>query len=197
MVHREVRAVFTDHTITVYQAYSGQIADRALLAGTFVAPFNRGRMTWIKPSFLWMMYRSGWATRANQERVLAVEITREGFEWALAHSCLSHYEAGIYRTHADWVERKRSSPVRVQWDPERSIMLAPVERRSIQVGLSGKAVDRYVDEWIIGITDMTAAAHRIAALVNHGDIDAARRQLPEEHRYPLPVDLADTVGVSR
>ena len=40
-------------------------------------------MTWIKPSFLWMMYRCGWGLKEGQETVLAVEITREGFEWAL------------------------------------------------------------------------------------------------------------------
>jgi len=40
-------------------------------------------MTWIKPSFLWMMYRSGWATKPGQEHILATQITRDGFEWAL------------------------------------------------------------------------------------------------------------------
>ena len=60
---REVRAVYDAETIRVYQAYSDEIADAALAAGTFVAPFKRDRMTWIKPSFLWMMYRSGWARK--------------------------------------------------------------------------------------------------------------------------------------
>lgn len=194
---REVRAVFTDKTITVYQAYSPAIADAALLAGTFVAPFKRERMTWVKPSFLWMMYRSGWATKPGQERVLAVEITRDGFEWALAHSCLSHYEAGTYATETEWVEHKKISPVRVQWDPERSLTLAPVEHRAIQVGLSREAVDRYINEWIVGITDITATAHSIAQLVEHGDLDSAQRQLPDEKSYPLPHDLAVKTGASR
>jgi len=66
MSGRQVRAVFDEYAITVYQAYSPQIADTALSAGTFIAPFMRGRMTWIKPSFLWMMYRSGWATKPGQ-----------------------------------------------------------------------------------------------------------------------------------
>lgn len=57
--YRAIRAKFTENTITVYQAYSNEIADAALGAGTFVAPFKRGRMTWIKPSFLWVAYRSG------------------------------------------------------------------------------------------------------------------------------------------
>src|SRR5215831_13463338 len=77
---------YDDRTITVYQAYSPAIAAPAVAAGRFVPPFSRDRMTWIKPSFLWMMYRSGWATKVGQERVLAITIDREGFEWALERS---------------------------------------------------------------------------------------------------------------
>jgi hypothetical protein len=49
--YRQIRARHTDRTITVYQAYSSDIAERALAAGTFVPSFSRGRATWIKPSF--------------------------------------------------------------------------------------------------------------------------------------------------
>ena len=49
------------------------------------------RMTWIKPSFLWMMYRCGYARKEGQERVLAVRITREGFDWAVAHAVDSKF----------------------------------------------------------------------------------------------------------
>ena len=59
----QVRAVYTDYSIIVYQAYAAPIAEPALAAGRFVPPFSRDRMTWIKPSFLWMMYRCGWATK--------------------------------------------------------------------------------------------------------------------------------------
>jgi hypothetical protein len=45
-------------------------------------------MTWIKPSFTWMMHRSGWGAKERQERILAIEFLRSGFEWALAHACL-------------------------------------------------------------------------------------------------------------
>lgn len=112
-------------------------------------------MTWIKPSFLWMMYRSGWATKPGQERILAIQITRDGFEWALAHAALSHYEPGTHASQQQWAERKRTSPVRVQWDPDRSVTLAPLSLRAIQIGLSGEAVDRYLDQWITAITDIT------------------------------------------
>src|SRR5689334_12903612 len=85
---RKVRADHSAETITVYQAYAPEIAVPALAAGRFVDPFQRERMTWIKPSFLWMMYRCGWATKPRQEVVLAVEITRAGFERALSQAAL-------------------------------------------------------------------------------------------------------------
>ena len=61
---RQIRAVYTTETITVYQAYSTEIAEPALAAGRFVPLFKWDGMTWIEPSFLWMMYRSGWAEQA-------------------------------------------------------------------------------------------------------------------------------------
>ena len=67
---REIRALYSDTTIRVYQAYSNEIADTAIRNGTFISPpFKMGRMTWIKPSFLWMMYRAGWGFKeAGQSR---------------------------------------------------------------------------------------------------------------------------------
>lgn len=155
----EIRAAYDDETITVYQAYPPEIAGPAVRAGRFVPPFKRDRMTWIKPSFFWMMYRCGWATKPGQERVLAIRITHTGFAWALAHACLSHYDPAVHATAADWSRQLKASPVRIQWDPERSATLQPLPYRSLQMGLSGEAVDRYVDEWIVGITDITAIAH--------------------------------------
>lgn len=82
----EIRADYDRHTIVVYQAFNHAIADAALAAGRFVAPFSMRRMTWIKPSFLWLMARSNWARKSGQERILAVTITRAGWESALARS---------------------------------------------------------------------------------------------------------------
>jgi hypothetical protein len=193
---RQVRARHDDETLVVYQAYSPAIAEPALAAGTFVAPFKRERMTWIKPSFLWMMYRCGWATKPGQERVLAVTIARSGFEWALEHACLASYTPALYGSHDAWLERQRASPVRVQWDPERSLRLGRLEHRSIQVGLGGEAVERYVDEWIVGIEDVTPLTREIAGLVAAGKEDAARALLPAERPLALPAHVAAAVGAT-
>lgn len=194
---RQIRARQTASTLTVYQAYSPHIARPALEHGRFVAPFKRSRMTWIKPSFLWMAYRSGWATKPDQEMVLAIEISRDGFEWALEHAALSHHEAGTYASPAEWAERKDRSPVRVQWDPERDLRLQPLPHRSIQVGLSGEAVDRFVDDWITSVADVTATMVEIDELVQAGQLDDAARLLPDETVYPLRDDLAAVIGASR
>lgn len=188
---RQVRAEFDDITVTVYQAYSEQIADAALEAGTFVPPFRFTRMTWIKPSFLWMMYRSGWATKPGQERVLAIRITREGFEKALSSACLSHFDAAVCGSHEEWLRCLEASPVRVQWDPERTINLDPLPWRSLQVGLAGVAARKYVSEWITDITDITTRAREI-----HHRSGEGRAALPRERPYPLPPDIAMRIGAS-
>jgi hypothetical protein len=54
----------------------------------------------------------------------------------------------------------KSSPVRVQWDPERSLHLTELPYRSLQVGLGGESVGRYVDEWVTGLTDVTGDGAR-------------------------------------
>jgi hypothetical protein len=191
---RQVRARHDDETLVVYQAYKPSIADAAVAAGTFVAPFRRERMTWIKPSFLWMMYRCGWATKPDQERVLGITITRAGFDWALEHACLADYHPEIYGTFEAWQERKRTSPVRVQWDPERGIALERLDHRAIQVGLGGESVDRYVDEWIRGVEDVTPLAREIAGHVEAGDREAARALLPDERPLALGAAAAAAVG---
>ncbi|OJU89494.1 MAG: hypothetical protein BGO19_15210, partial [Acinetobacter sp. 38-8] len=137
---QQIRAVYNNQTIRIYQVYSDAIANAALLNQTFVSPpFKMERMTWIKPSFLWMMYRAGWGFKDNgQNRILAIDIRREGFEWALAHSCHSHRDPTT--SEQAWQQLKENSPVRIQWDPERDLLLRPLEHKAIQIGPSKEAV---------------------------------------------------------
>ncbi|MGW0915360.1 DUF4291 domain-containing protein [Streptomyces sp. NPDC002784] len=187
----QIRARYTDSTITVYQAYAPEIGLAAAQKGRFPATWKRDRMTWIKPSFLWMMYRCGWGTKEGQETVLAVEITREGFEWALRHACLSHYERGLHADRATWKQQLQQAPARVQWDPERDIHLQALNYRSLQLGLAGPAAYRYADEWTVSITDVTALAHEVHGHVRDGDLDVAQQLLPQELPYPVPDGILD------
>jgi hypothetical protein len=182
---REVRAVFDTETIRVYQAYRDEIADAALAAGRFVPPFRRTRMTWIKPSFLWMMYRCGWAEKEDgQRRVLAIDLSRAGFESALLQACPSDEQPPA----------ARRAHVRVQWDPERDLYLRRLPIRSLQVGLSGIALAAYVDEWTVRLSEVTELAKTIRAHLRRGDRLAAEQLLPLERHYPLPLDVAKRIG---
>lgn len=181
---RQIRALHTESTLTVYQAYAPGLGLPAARDGRFPAAWGRGRMTWIKPSFLWMMYRCGWAEKEGQQTVLAVEITREGFGWALRHACLASYAHGLHADQAAWKRELKRAPARVQWDPERDLHLRPLPYRSLQLGLAGEASRRYADEWTVSITDVTPLAREIHTHVRAGDLDAARALLPQERPYP-------------
>lgn len=187
----QIRARYTDTTVTVYQAYAPAIGVPAAREGRFPASWKRDRMTWVKPSFLWMMYRCGWGRKANQETVLAVEIAREGFEWALRRSALSHFKSGVHADRDAWKRELRAAPARVQWDPERDLRLNPLGHRSLQLGLSGEASRRYADEWTVSITDVTPLAHEVHALVSRGELDTAAALLPQERPYPIADRVID------
>ena len=191
MLVREIRALFDKDSITVYQAFNPEIAHSAVANQRFTHPtFKIERMTWIKPSFLWMMYRSGWGEKKNQECILAIKIKRSGFEWALENSCLSHYDSSVYSSYEDWKHQLVNSPIRIQWDPEKDIHSQPLSYRSIQIGLSGVAVEKYIADWICGIDDITDKCKEIHQHIIGGEIMKAKGMLPCEQTYPLPISIA-------
>lgn len=183
MRNHEIRAVFSEDTIRVYQAYPHDIADEAVRLGTFGQRFKMERMTWIKPSFLWMMYRCGWAEKENQERVLAIDIKRSAFDHIVQNAVLSTYKEEMGISFSEWKERIRESEIRCQWDPERDIFGNPLEYRSLQLGLRGRAVYSYVNDWIVKIEDITDLVKELNAKKKSG-VDIMPL-LPQEKVYPL------------
>ncbi len=126
-------------------------------------PFKRGRMTWIKPSFNPMMYRSGYGSKPGQEMILGLDLACEGFEWALEHAVLAHYPPELHGSSENWHRLVSASSVRIQWDPERDCRIQSVPGvRSLQMGLSGKAVRLFVNEWTVALEDVTPVAHALA-----------------------------------
>lgn len=197
MNDKVIRAQYDEKSITIYQAYNTVIAKSVVEAQTFVSPpFKKERMTWIKPSFLWMMYRSHWASKEYQEHVLGIKIKREGFEWALQNSCLSHFDKTIDSDYDDWKRKLQTSPVRIQWDPEKDIFLQPLPYRSIQIGLSGLAVEKYISEWIVQVDDITEHCKHIHELIKDGKTNQAKDLLPIETLYPLPGSIKEKISYS-
>lgn len=180
-MEREIRALYTENTIRVYQAYNKMIADEAVQKGTFGSSFKMERMTWIKPSFLWMMYRCGWGTKEGQEHILAIDIRRDAFDFIVQNAVISTYRNDLGISQEEWKEQIKKSDIRCQWDPERDIYGNPLEYRSIQLGLRGDAVRKYVNEWIVAITDITDYVRDLREQKSRGtDI---RPLLPKEQIY--------------
>lgn len=182
-MEKQIRAVYTEKTIRVYQAYNKIIADEAVKNGTFGSSFKLDRMTWIKPSFLWMMYRCGWGTKADQEHILAIDMKREAFDFIVQNAVISSYNENMGISYNEWKDKIKKSDIRCQWDPERDLFGNPLEYRSIQLGLRGTAVRKYVDEWIEKITDITGYVSMLREQKNMGnDINSL---LPEEQIYNI------------
>lgn len=140
-------------------------------------------MTWIKPSFLWMVYRCGWGTKENQERVLAIDIRRDAFDYLVQNAVISSYKEDMGISFSEWKEQIKQSEIRCQWDPERDIHGNPLGYRSIQLGLRGEAVKKYVREWIVKITDITDYVNELNAKKRLGeDISPL---LPKEQVYTV------------
>ena len=161
---RQLRAHYDDTTITLYQAYSSAIADPALAAQRLTAApaFSTTRMTWLKPSWCWMMYRSGYSYKdPRQERILSLRMTHAAFRELLAQAVLT--DGAGKRGGLSREERERD--VRVQWDPERGVRLQGLGWRSIQIGVGGGVARRWVESGVMGIEDVTGRAREMKRVV--------------------------------
>ncbi|GAB4017094.1 DUF4291 domain-containing protein [Spirosoma migulaei] len=142
--------------IIVYQAFNPQIVDYAVAHQRFGGPaYSFSRMSWIKPNFLWMMYRAGWAKKENQEKVVAIEISLENFETLLKQAVYSSFQPAIYSTREHWETSLIESEVRLQWDPDHNPAGRKLERRAIQLGLKGDTLKLFATDWIMSIEDIT------------------------------------------
>jgi uncharacterized protein DUF4291 len=153
---RHVLAQFDDDTIIVYQAYCPQIGKFAAEKGYFGGEFKYSRMSWIKPNFLWMMYRSQWGQSKGQEVVLALRLTRPFFDSLLAEAVPSSFDSTAFGSRDEWASAVANSDVRLQWDPDHLPSGEKCERRAIQIGLRGTALESYGKREIVQIIDMSA-----------------------------------------
>lgn len=196
MPERQIYAAYDDTGIYVYQAFNPAIAQAALENGTFGGGgFKLDRMTWIKPSFGWMLYRAGYALKEHQQCILKIKLHHAGFQQALRWAVETSWNPHVYASEAEWQEQLKHAPVRVQWDPDRNLKGSKLERRAIQIGLRGKAVYAYVNEWIIGLEEVTELAHQIGNQVQ--ERRPIEVSVPEERLYPVDDELTYRLGISK
>ena len=198
---RRILAHYDDDTIIVYQAFRSEIGNHAVRHQKFGDGFSLSRMSWVKPNFLWMMYRSGWATKENQEMVLALRLRRSFFDRILGLAVASSFDASVHPTEDAWRAAGATSDVRLQWDPDHEPMGSPVARRAIQLGLRGKVLGDYAskdirsaDNQLLEVIDMTAFVGEQKAVLATAGISALT--MPVERVYrPADAAIAQRIGL--
>ncbi len=187
---RHLLAQHTDRSVVAYQAYRPSIGQYAATHGRFGGEFSFSRMSWIKPSFLWMMSRSGWATKKGQEVVLAVHLHRSAFDEILRTAV----PATASTTGIEPGEEPEGPAVTFQWDPDHDPWGAPLDRRTIQIGLRGEALSRYSREWVDRFEDITGFVREQRGAL---ESDVSHLLTPVETLYPIrDPRLAGKLGLS-
>ena len=176
-----ILAQYDDESVIVYQAYRPSIGRYAIEHGHFGGPdFSFSRMSWIKPNFLWMMYRSGWGTKEGQEVTLALRLRRSYFESLLTSAVASSFDPQRFASRDAWQEAVATSDVRLQWDPDHSPSGAALARRAIQLGLRGDALAKMAKDELLEVIDMSdfVATQRAQARDDNADL-----LTPTEHVF--------------
>ena len=165
---RHILGTLSNNTIVVYQAYRQSIADYAVKHQRFGGEFSYNRMSWIKPNFLWMMYRSGWAEKEGQENILAITISTFHFDEILNKAVVSSFNKEFYSTEEAWKNDLEQNDVRLQWDPDHDPWGNKLERRAIQLGLKEDTLKKYGNEFILKIENITPFVKEQREHLNYG-----------------------------
>jgi hypothetical protein len=179
---RHILAQYDEKSVIVYQAYKPSIAEWSVRHQRLGGPdFSYGRMSWIKPNFLWMMYRSGWGTKKDQETTLALRLARSFFDSLLETAVASTFSGSEYQSVEEWKAALQASEVRLQWDPDHDPHGKPQERRAIQLGLRGMALKRFGEEALLEILDVSDFVSEQFKNIEAGDLE--KLQTPMERLY--------------
>lgn len=179
-----ILAQHDEASVLVYQAYRPAIGNYALQHGHFGGPdFSFGRMSWIKPNFLWMMYRSGWGTKEGQEIILGLRLRRSFFDALLQRAVPSSFDPTRYASVEEWKAAVQHSDIRLQWDPDHAPDGTKETRRAIQLGLRGNALQDMAGPQLLEVMDFSGF---VAEQRAHAMSDWSRLQTPRETVYPHP-----------
>lgn len=161
--------------LIVYQAFNPHISDFSVRHQRFGGShYKFTRMSWIKPNFLWMMYRAGWATKEHQQQILAIEISKTNFISLLDQAVHSTFKEAVYADHTTWKNKVASSSVRLQWDPDHDPRGEKIPRRAVQLGLRGDVLKQFATDWIVSIEDITPFVKEQKALLDAKRMDELR-----------------------
>lgn len=151
-----ITAQYDKFGVIVYQAFNDKIANYAIKNQQFGGDvYSFDRMSWIKPNFLWMMHRSGWGSKQNQNRILSIKIKTDFFNYLICNGIKSSFDKNTYASDLEWKEELQNSDIRIQWDPNYNAFDEKTDTKAIQIGLK-KCSLREFNKNIIHIEDISS-----------------------------------------
>lgn len=176
-----IMAQYDDEKIIVYQSYRKEIGEFAVQNQYFGGAFSLERMTWIKPNFLWMMYRNGWGTKQGQEYVLAIHLKIDSFKRYVENAVYSSYSSSSGLSKEEWQSQVKESSVRLQWDPDHDPFGKKVDRRAIQIGLRNDFIRSFAQNDIRLIENISDYVKEQRQFIINNDLE--NLILPEEKPF--------------
>lgn len=190
-----IMAQYDDEKIIVYQAYRKEIGEFAVKNQFFGGEFNLNRMTWIKPNFLWMMYRSGWGTKEGQEITLAIHLKISAFQNYLENAAYTSFAQSEGISHEEWRNELENSNIRLQWDPDHDPHGKKEDRRAIQIGLRDNFINSFATKDILLIEDISEFVSEQHKFVQNNQL--ADLLVPEEKPFKFSnADLNSKLKIS-
>jgi hypothetical protein len=183
--------------IIVYQAFNPKIANYAVENQCFGGvDYSFSRMSWIKPNFLWMMYRAGWASKEHQQYILAITISLENFKKILTQATISSFDDSLFDSYESWKQALAEIQVRLQWDPDHNPYGNKEMRKAIQLGMKGDVLKQFCTEWIIKIENITPFVLEQYEFVKSQQID--KLYVPVENVVEIEEDrIIERIGIKR
>ncbi|MBU0980825.1 MAG: DUF4291 domain-containing protein [Nanoarchaeota archaeon] len=157
--HEDLPAPAIDHPFRVLKNEQGEYATfmafkpEYLDIPGFSESISRIRMSWLKTSLLWMLWRSDWGRASDQQRIIRVDVTGDYLRNLMQEGVSS---------------KKRTSrldEILYQYDPDRRIVGRRMRAgkdywvkagRTVHFGLRGPVLEEFIDKVADGrIEDIT------------------------------------------
>jgi hypothetical protein len=181
-------ATWDAESVVVWQAHGHRVADAVLARGSFDVPeWRTDRTSRFRVSLPSLLWRCSWGTRPGRERILAVRLSRSGFDEVLRRAVPADDDRAVYPTEASWRLAMRYATATVSWHPDRSLEGEPTAWDTARFGLRDSQLGAFAREWVRGVEDVS-------------DWVAAQRPpegVPREGQWPVvsPYPVGEAAGV--
>lgn len=189
---RPLLATWDETSVVVWQAHRPEVADELLARGRpGGTSWRTDRVTRMRTSLPSLLGRCDWCRRPGRERLLALRLSRDGFDAMLRQAVHGEFEPANYATRGAWQLATRYGAVTLTWHPDRDALGRELPRQAPRIAVRDDALRRLTTDWVLALEDWTPWVQRARAA---GDPELP---LPVLRPYPAPEALVDRLAGRR